>query len=218
MKFHGFIFNWPGQHEKTRQKEDQLSGLLDQLTVISSGEGESHWVNIGEESYFGAQLLKALELFEGDVLFHVQGDVSSDQWGAILQAARQQFELPACGIYASNVDFTTWTSDRVDYASSGTGKVKLVTMTDCSCWFIRKALVDEFKSQYACCFYDNKYGYGADILLCERAREMGFHVIRDYNYTVDHPKGTGYDTSLASSQMRQFFLCNQFIESLCSQS
>lgn len=210
MKIHGFIFNWQGQYEKTRQKETQLTGLLDRLTVISSGEGDPHWVNIGEESYFGAQFLKALELFDGDVLFHVQGDVSSGQWADILQSAREQFELPTCGIYAPNVDFTNWTSDRVDCASLGS-KMKLVTMTDCSCWFIRNCLVEEFKSKYSCCFYDNKYGWGADEALCSRAREMGFNVIRDYNYTVDHPKTTRYDSRSAITQMKKFFMCNYFM-------
>lgn len=209
MNCHGFIFNWVGQEQKTRDKEMQLS-ILDKLTVITSGSRVgSNWIDVGEDSYFGAQFLKAVEVFDGDVLFHVQGDVSFNDWGSIIQSAAKQFEDPNCGIYAPNVDFTYWTSKRVDLGSlGGDTNLRLVSNTDCSCWFVRKACIEEFKSKFACCFYDNKYGWGADGVLCDVARRLGLNVIRDYNYTVDHPKGTGYNSIIANFQMHKFLHCS----------
>ena len=82
MKIHTIIFNWRGQHNKTLEKIEQLKAIGVNPTVINSDEGFflDDWHNIGEESYFTAQFLKAIDVFDGDVLFHIQGDASYNNW------------------------------------------------------------------------------------------------------------------------------------------
>ena len=97
MKIHTFIFNWRGQYDKTKQKEQQLKDLNIPFTVINSDEEheEDGWENIGEESYFTAQFLKAVEIFsktDADALFHIQADASFDNWGGLIYDAEKYFE------------------------------------------------------------------------------------------------------------------------------
>ena len=82
MNIQTFIFNWRGQYEKTIEKEIQLLSIGKHPIVINSDDEktEEGWHNIGEASYFTDQFLKAIELFDGDVLFHIQGDASYDNW------------------------------------------------------------------------------------------------------------------------------------------
>jgi hypothetical protein len=70
MKIQTFIFNWRGQYEKTKEKQKQLSAIGVVPVVINSDdnhrEDDPNWHNIGEDSYFTAQFLKAIELFDKD--------------------------------------------------------------------------------------------------------------------------------------------------------
>jgi len=84
MKIQTFIFNWQGQYEKTKEKQKQLSAIGVVPVVINSDdnhrEDDPNWHNIGEESYFTAQFLKAIELFDADAMFHIQADALKDSY------------------------------------------------------------------------------------------------------------------------------------------
>lgn len=209
MKIDAFIFNWPRQFENTKILEAQLSKVLDKVTVINSDDDNSlpHWVNIGNESYFTAQFFKALELFDGDVMFHIQADASHNDWQGIVSSAKDCFANNNCGIYAPNVDFTGWISNRVDVKNVEpiSNNLKHVTITDCTCWFINKTIIEEFKSNLINCFTDNKYGYGIDITMSAISYNKKMQVIRDYNYTIQHPRGTAYNSLAANQMMRDSF-------------
>ena len=114
MKIQTFIFNWPGvkegrtHYELTCEKVEQLKRINKNPIVINSDDEhkEGSWHNIGDESYFTAQFLKALDLFDGDILFHIQADASYHNWLPIYESAVEYFERYKWGIYAPNVDFT----------------------------------------------------------------------------------------------------------------
>ena len=98
MKILTFIFNWRGQYEKTIEKIDQLREIGVEPIVINSDDDfrARDWHNIGEDSYFTAQFMKALEIFKkenGDVLFHIQGDASYDNWKQLYADAEKHFEI-----------------------------------------------------------------------------------------------------------------------------
>ena len=150
MKIHTFVFNWRGQYEKTKQKEAQLTALGIPFTIINSDEEheEPGWENIGEDSYFTAQFLKAIEIFsqtDADALFHIQADASYDDWGSIIESAKKYSEEYNWGIYAPNVDYTWYDSSRVDMDAftMEDPKVKMVSNTDCTCWFIHRDIIKE---------------------------------------------------------------------------
>jgi GR25 family glycosyltransferase involved in LPS biosynthesis len=204
-----FIFNWRGQLQKTLKTESELCRIFNKVTVINSDDNNKFddWVNIGEDAYFSAQFLKALDLFDGDIFFHVQGDVTYDNWPSIIESAKLYYKKYNYGIYAPNVDYTSWSSNRVDISTipkCNDKKLKLVTMTDCSCWFINKKIIDEYKLKYSLSFKKNKYGFGADLVNCAISIKNNMPVIRDYNYTVNHPKNTNYSSEDAVTMLEEY--------------
>lgn len=211
MKIKPFIFNWNGQYENTVLKERQLADIKIPATIINSDDNHNQpdWVNIGNECYFGAQFAKAVELFlesDADVLFHIQGDASYDNWEKLCSDAKTYFEMTEWGIYAPNVDYTWYYSSRtdVDTLDFPIPGLKIVANTDCTCWFIHRDILQSYKErdlkleQY-------KMGWSWDIILPAIAYISQRPVIRDYNHTVQHPKGTNYNVEQAEKEMNDLF-------------
>lgn len=206
MKIQTFIFNWRGQYENTIKKQDQLKAIGVTPIVINSDDNHNltdpNWHNIGEDSYFNAQFLKVIELFDGDVLFHVQADASYDNWKQLYEDAEKYYEMTDWGIYAPNVDYTWYDSSRTDVTSLEfpIDKLKIVANTDCTCWFIHKDIIDEFKKRNID-MTKYKMGWGWDIIFPAIAFINKRPVIRDYGHTIEHPRGTNYDTGKAEQEM-----------------
>jgi len=199
-----FIFNWKGQYQKTIDKEKELQKIFDKVFVINSDDTneKEEWINIGDECYYTEQFMKALELFNGDILFHIQGDASYDKLEELVSDAKKYFEEYEWGIYAPNVDYTWYTSENTDIESinSSHDNIKMVADTDCTCWFIHKDVIGEFINRKID-MTDQKMGWGIDLCLSAISFIMGKPVIRDYNHIVDHPPGTNYNKDAASNEM-----------------
>lgn len=204
MNIQPFIFNWKGQYKKTIEKEQSLQKIFDKVTVINSDDTneEERWVNIGDDCYYTDQFMKALELFDGDVLFHIQGDASYDKLDELVSDAKKYFEEYEWGIYAPNVDYTWYTSENTDIDSlqSNHDNIKMVADTDCTCWFIHKDVINDFLDRKID-MTDQKMGWGIDLCLSAISFLLGRPVIRDYNHTIDHPPGTNYNKGQASDEM-----------------
>jgi hypothetical protein len=209
MKIHPFIFSWKGQYEKTCETEEKLLKIFDKITIINSDEEnkKDHWVNLDDEAYFTSQFCNAINLFDGDLMFHIQGDVTYYNWEAIVKSAKRYYSKYNYGIYAPNVDFTELRASRVNVISNkfkDECNLSLVSMTDCSCWFLNKTIIDSFKKNCLLQYAEGKYGWG--IIACMSA--LSFlekkYVLRDYNYTVSHPKKTGYDYEEAYTESITF--------------
>ena len=206
MKIQTFIFNWRGQYQNTLNKEKQFKEIGIVPTVINSDESYpfegDNWHCIGEESYFNAQFLKAIELFDGDVLFHVQGDASYDNWKDLITDAKTYYEMTDWGIYAPNVDYTWYDSSRTDVNTIDypLDKLKMVANTDCTCWFIHKDIINWYKERQLD-FSKYKMGWSWDIILPALCYINKRPVLRDYNHTISHPRGTAYDTNKAEQEM-----------------
>jgi len=211
MQIHSFIFNWPRQYEKAKQKEEQLSkidGL--KVTVINSDDAvtdyEPEWINIGNDAYFTAQFLMALKLFQGDILFHVQADASYNNWQKLIDDALMYHEKYMWGIYAPNVDYTWYDSSKTDINNIKLvdDNLKMVACPDCTCWFIDKNIIEDFHAaniEMEKC----KMGWGWDIILPAFSFLKARPVIRDYNHTIDHPRGTNYNSQQAELEMYDLY-------------
>ena len=215
MKIQTFIFNWRGQYDKTIEKIDQLTALGIQPIVINSDEthenyDERHdWYNIGEDSYFTAQFLKATEIFEkgnADVLFHIQADASYDNWAPIYADAEKYFEVYNWGIYAPNVDYTWYDSSRTDLDAFELEEpnLRMVANTDCTCWFIHRDIIKSTKER-GVDFSPYKMGWSFDIVYPAVSYIMKRPVLRDYNFTIDHPPGTNYNKDQAEKEMHSLY-------------
>jgi len=209
MKILTVIFNWRGQILNTLKKEVQLKAIgINPIVINSDDEHKAdspQWHNIGEDSYFNAQFLKALEVFEAsdcDVLFHIQADASYDNWQQLYDDAEKYYEMTDWGVYAPNVDYTWYDSIRSDVTTLefNLDKLKIVANTDCTCWFIHKDIIDEYNTRKID-MAGYKMGWGWDILFPAIAFINKRPVIRDYNHTIQHPRGTNYDTNKAEQEM-----------------
>ena len=205
MNIQPFIFNWNGQFEKTCKIEDSLSQIFDKVTVINSDDNNSKqgWVDIGNSSYFTAQFSKALEMFDGDVLMHVQGDVSYDDWNKLVQDARCYMDYYNAGIYAPNIDYTWYNSENADIDSlnSDHDNIKMVGCTDETVWFIHKDIIREMTERKVD-FSQNTMGWGWNLVIAAISIAKSRPVIRDYNHTIDHPMLTNYNRSQAAREMQ----------------
>jgi hypothetical protein len=213
IKIHAFIFNWRGQYEKTIELEKEFSRHVDKLTVINSDNNnkKDHWVNIGEDSYFGDQFCKAVELFDGDILFHTQADVSSpnNEWEQIINSAKKYYIKYDYGVYSPNIDHTNWNNIRASIERLTSEEIKndnltIVSNTDCSSWFISDSLIKIFKSKYLQICKENKIGWGIDQAICLESLIDSRPVLRDNNFNLQHPKSTGYNVNIASQMLTAF--------------
>ena len=210
MKIITFIFNWRGQYDKTIEKVKQLREIGVEPIVINSDDDhkDSDWHNIGEDSYFTAQFMKALELFhkfKGDVLFHIQGDASYDNWKQLYEDAEKYYETYEWGIYAPNVDYTWYDSAKVDlHFNIDEPNLKMVADTDCTCWFIHKDII-ELADERGIDFSLYKMGWSFDIIYSALSFLSQRPVLRDYNHTIDHPPGTTYNKEQGEKEMLELY-------------
>jgi len=208
MNIQTFIFNWRNQYDNTNKKVEQLK-LLDKNPIVINSDDEykkSDWHNIGEESYFTAQMLKALELFDGDVLFHIQADASFDNWQPIYDSAEKYFKRYKWGIYAPNVDYTWYVSERtdLDMFNIAQDNLKMVANTDCTCWMIHKDIINEAIKRKID-FSPYKMGWSFDIIYTALSFMKKRPVLRDYEFTIQHPQGTNYNKGVAEAEMHRFY-------------
>lgn len=204
MKIQPFIFNWKNQFDKTREIEKSLKSIFGKVTVINSDENntEPGWVNIGNDAYFTAQFYTALSLFDGDVLFHVQGDVYYHKWQKLVEDSIKYMQHYDAGIYAPNLSNTSWGSKLVDLdLKTQHENIRAVSMSDETVWFIKKEIIHEFFRRKID-MSQNKIGWGWDIIFAAICFSNKKLIIRDYNHLVIHAEGRGYEDKTADSQLR----------------
>lgn len=209
-----FIFNWKNQFEKTCKIEDSLNKIFDDVIVINSDENNTRpgWVDIGDESYFTAQFVKALELFKNDkkVLMHIQGDTDYTRWEDLVKSARKYYNLYEWGVYSPDITNIWYTSEHVDIEGiqSEDENIKMVACTDETVWFIHRDIINDFYSRKLNIFMTPekiKMGWGWDLILNAISFLLGRPVIRDYEHQVQHEKGTNYSKDLAAREMEKLF-------------
>jgi hypothetical protein len=208
MNIQPFIFNWNRQFEKTCAIEDSLTPIFEKVTIINSDDNNTRegWIDIGDDSHFSDQFRKALELFDGDVLLHIQGDVSYDKWEELIEDAKKYLEYYDAGIYAPNIDYTWYSAENSDIESleSDHPNIKMVASTDETVWFIRKEIIQELLDRKVD-FSNNTMGWGWDLVIAAICFINSRPVIRDYNHTIDHPMGTNYNKEKASQEMLELW-------------
>ena len=203
-----FVFSWKGQYEKAKEWEMKLLPYGNVVVINSDDDNEEDgWVNIGNECYFSDQFRAALKIYQEnkdvDVICHIQADASIDDFGKIIESAKKTFDEYNWGVYAPNVDDTFYIPERTDVFDLE-NNLKVVATTDNTCWFIHKDIVNKMIENISL-MQHNQLGWGWDLLICAFAHLTQRKVIRDYNYTVDHPASTGYKKDEAEQEMQDMF-------------
>jgi hypothetical protein len=200
MKIQAFIFNWVGYEANAAALEQSLSSVGTVHVINSDSTVECRhpgWHHLGDEAYFAAQWNKALELFDGDVLFHIQADASFTQFAELFERCRFAVDHCGCGVYAPNVDFTFWNYDRNRLRPIDADLFE-VPQTDCTCWAVAREVLQRVPRVDP---RINKIGWGLDWMVVAAARTIQKKVARDYRFTVAHPKKTGYKIGQAQRDM-----------------
>jgi len=208
MKTLCFVFSWKGQYQNAIKLEQQLSPLVDKLYVINSDDDNTpeHWINIGNECYFSDQFRKALDIAKTedyDVFWHVQADASYSDWKSVVDSAAATREEYNWGVYAPNVDDTFYVAAKTDVARLEKN-LSIVGTTDNTCWFIDKEMIEGMRDNLYL-MKDNHLGWGWDLIVCGLSHIKDRKVIRDYNFTINHPKSTGYKKEEAEVEMMEMY-------------
>ena len=207
MNIIAYIFSWKGQYNNTIELEHQLSKHLP-VVVINSDENNTkdHWITLNDSCYFSDQFKRAILEFDNkyDALWHIQSDVSFSNWELILSSAIELYNKYNWGIYAPNVIDSFYIPSRTDVFELEKN-ISVVGTPDCSSWIIHKDFIEEMK-KYLYLMDNNHYGWGWDLLLSAFSHLKARPVIRDYNYTVNHPASTGYKKNEAEEEMINMIL------------
>jgi hypothetical protein len=207
MNIHPFIFSWKGHYERALALEKIFLEIFGRVTVINSDEENrpEHWVNLTDEAYFAEQFATACSLLDGDVMFHVQADVSYFDWNSVVEEAKKYYKKFKFGIYAPNIDHTTCLQVDLDKIQIvGEPNLKLVTVTDCSAWFINRTIINYFDG-FVQSYIEAKYGWGICWCLSAISLRLGLPIYRDYNFTLVHPNVTNYNKQSAADEGKNFF-------------
>lgn len=198
---HTFIFTWKGYFEKAVELEHKLK-KFSKVTVINSDDQHTcnHWITLTNEDYFSGQMKRAIGLFDGEIMAHIQADCSYDKWKEVYENAKEQLLRRHNGIYAPNLNYTPLKGSVVDVRKTKDKTLSYVSFTDETAWFISGEVIKKFKP-YEYLFRNNKYGYGWDLIMASVSWANSYPVIRDYNHTVSHPQGKGYSDREAMAEM-----------------
>jgi len=209
MRLHTFVFNWPGYFEAALQLESMARSFSHKVTVINSDPRHTAegWVDLGNDAYFGEQFAAACELFDGDVLFHIQADAGHEDWAGLVSAALGTFSTYECGVYAPQIDRYAHVGNELPAASAALSPpseyLRVVSNTDCTAWFIHASVIRQLV-EYASLMRLNRLGFGIDLLAAALAFSQKQLVLRDDRYVVNNPSGTGYSLEDATVQLRKF--------------
>jgi hypothetical protein len=199
MKFDAFVCNWAGHEQHAMELEADLRRFVNVRVVNSDSAAVARhpdWHHTAD--FFTNHWNKALELFGGDVLFQIQADASFTQFAELFDRCRYAMQRLDCGVYAPQVDYTYWQYTR-DLLFEIEPDLCAVPQTDCICWAVRREVIEQTPRVDP---QTNAYGWGLDCIVCATAMRMNKKVVRDYRFTVDHPRGRGYDSRAAQQQAR----------------
>jgi hypothetical protein len=206
MEIKCFLFNWPRQTQKAKNTYAALKMLGCSVTVINSDPDYTpfDWINLGNSAWFGQQWALATQLFQGDVMFHIQADAEYPDWKSLLISAKETFTLHNWGLYSPNLQHNNWGAVPIESWQSSIPEVKAVANPDCTCWFIHKDVVEKYRNLNLK-YTDNYLGWGIDCVVSALSWQAKRVVLRDWRHTVYHHPGRGYGEDQAVHLMYNMF-------------
>ncbi len=206
-KIQVFVISWNGMHDKAEAIAQAIHPVVDRVSVIYSNKDETeemgtgHWEQVSNEYYFGRKFKRALDLFTGDIFVLIQADAYHENWPQVLRRCAGSFGIPELGVWAPNVDWSWWTTERVKLGNYGKTGLSMVAQTDGIIFALRSDVADRIRGlDYEC----NNLGWGIEWAAIAYAYSHDLLVLRDETITVNHPKGSGYDHSAAREQQNDF--------------
>jgi len=205
-----FIISWPGRLESAKRIARALVGEVDSVTVIHSDDLEEESVDVDpfvihrvDNSYFfGRKFGEIFELRNPDKSFLlIQADAEFEDWPRLTKKLRNALESFSIGVWAPNVDHSSWRTSKVHLRALNQAGLVQVTQTDGIIFYVSS----EVANQLATFDYTrNNLGWGVDWAAILTALNLGQLVVRDTSITVRHRQGSGYNQEAAHHQQEQF--------------
>jgi hypothetical protein len=208
MKTHAVVYSWPRVETQAVAIAGALSNHVHRVSIVQctdypvrSDNGVETFV-LDNSCYFGEQFRKTLDVFDGDILLQVAADASTDDWGQLARQCEARFRsIPRLGIWAPDIEGTSWRNDRVVLYATDDPEIVGVGQTDVIVWGVRNEIVRYLRSlDYSA----TPLGWGIDWAAIAHAYANKFRVVRDLSVKIHHPTGTGYDRAEAHRQRNAF--------------
>lgn len=211
MNIHCIIISWENHHQESFKIAEAVFAHVDKLSVIYSNQSETlesgpgSWIRVPNDYFYGKKFKVALDLIAKDeVLLLIQADANSEDWPSLIARCRLLMESnESIGVWAPDINHSSWTNERVRIAENPHQNVMFVTQTDGIVFSYNSRVLDRLRQLN---YENNNLGWGIDWLAICFAYTNDMYVIRDGSITVGHPVGSGYSSSEAQTQMNEFFL------------
>jgi hypothetical protein len=201
VRIHAFVISWKGMQHRASRIADAVFEFADEDDSVETGSG--HWIQVPNEWFYGRKFEECLRQHTSGVMLQIQADASSSDWGAVVEKCRETYrDQPNVGVWAPNVDFNAWVTERVSIRRVISAETVAVANTDGVLWSMSEAVVRRL-SELA---YDvNNMGWGVEWAAIAYSMANNLLVLRDLSITILHPKGSGYGRQAAGAQMDAFF-------------
>ena len=210
MSFYPYVVCWDAVHFNVVEIEENFQKFGQELTIINSGDMKrDHWMNVGDIRYY-RQLRMALEDFDMsyDYMAFICGDVSSSNWPDVLRRASEVLNNYNVGVYAPHLTNEPWNKDACYLANVENEHDLFISCeTDGILVFINKEIVKLLIGYFNYLeehtnIVELKSGWGMDVIWCTLSMYLGYPILRDNRYIVNHPAGSSYDHGRASEELR----------------
>ena len=200
-----FIFSWNDYYKNAQKIESDLSKVVSTSVINSSEVRYPHWVNLSTNAYFNEQMINALDIFlksDKKLFFHIQSDVTFNDWQKVLNLALDTINKYDAWIYAPYVEnlYRNFlrTYEQIE------ANIEWVNTVDETVWMVDRELIEIFfEDKINDAFTDNFYGWGYDkvfALICLLNKKKN---ILDYRLRLNHPKKQNYDSKEANKCFRK---------------
>jgi hypothetical protein len=204
MKFQAFINTWQDKWKNALALETALKQCADTVTVVNTNSQirseHPSWIHADESEYYSETLNRCTAMFDADVFFQIQADASFDNFDRMFERAEHCFNSRGAGVFEPNADYTPLRYDRLKLTELEPQLYK-VPMTDNICWFIHGAVLKQFPPVDASI---NKLGWGIAGAIAALSALRGKICVRDYSFTVLHPRSRNYDEPDAIRQRNAY--------------
>lgn len=217
MRFYTYLVAWDDVHFNAVEVEQEFIKAGSPVTVINSGNMKrDHWDNVGDIRYY-RQFYHALKSFDDsyDYMAFLCGDVSYSNWQDFINRARNVLESYSnIGLYAPHLTNEPWSERACKIGDiSQDGGLNLSIQTDGIYVFIHKTIVKYLLDYFnyindSITFDGMTSGWGLDMIWSSICINNGWAIVRDNKFILNHPAGSSYDHSKATSEMNT--LLNEF--------
>jgi hypothetical protein len=210
-----FVNIWPGRYKEGQKIVDDLiaNGYKNVVAIVSGREVKiiaPKVYYLSRDAYFGEQFVQIINLFKGDILIQIQADVEVKDYRKLIDCCIENFDLnPNLGIWAPDIDYTSWIT-AINTKKIRQNKITKefrthhgmieVLNTDCTLWALKKEIIYEMTFLN---LRTIKFGWGLDLVASAICRSRNLKVMRNVNFRVNHPKGTGYNEVNAANEWKK---------------